>query len=236
MCCWCVFSSLIPAGPLKRNGGFLLTAALENCGYNYTITTKQLLSFISWSDFITLVHGLRLHVFSVVSLLQSPLSLCLIPLPGALDRRALGAVLHLMAHTVSRITPPIASLRTRLPRRAWDPRNTLLADSTWGPHLTIAGGAWDTWRKKGNRGNEMTAAWSLPGTLILRKKCKLEAVCHFADSCWHSDALRLNMKLLLLLIWLTLQQKICQESPHQQKSLTEDVMIVNIIRKTFSKH
>lgn len=50
-------------------------------------------------------------VFSVVSLLQSlcpsPLSP---PLPGALDRWALGAVFDLMAHTVTRITPAIISL------------------------------------------------------------------------------------------------------------------------------
>lgn len=131
----------------------------------YNSTTKELLYFILWSDLITLGHGLWLHVFSVVSLLQSPLPLSSItssPLPGALDRWALGAVLYLMAHTVSRITPAIISLCTSLPRRAWDPRNTLLANRTWGSHLTIALGTWDAWEKKGNRGNVMIVAVSVP--------------------------------------------------------------------------
>lgn len=105
-----------------------------------------------WSDLIILGHGLWLSVFSVVSLLQSPLPLSSItssPLPGALDRWALGAVLYLMAHTVSRITPAIISLCPRLPRRAWDTRNTLLANWTWWSHFTVALGAWDTWCSRG---------------------------------------------------------------------------------------
>lgn len=180
MCCWCVFASLIPAGPLKRNCGFLLTTTSENCGWIYTTQNKAAPLFqlvVRFSNF----GSLRLHVFSVVSLLQSPLSLSLIPLPGALDRWALGAVFYLMAHTVSGITPPITSLRARLPRRARDPRNTLLANSTWGPHLTIAGGAWDTWRKTGNRGSVTILALSLPGASILRKKFLIKGVV------WHSE-------------------------------------------------
>lgn len=66
------------------------------------------------------------------------------PLPGALDRWALGAVFYCMAHTVCGITAAIFSFGTLLSRRAWDPRDTLLANGTRGSHLTIAWGAWNT--------------------------------------------------------------------------------------------
>lgn len=70
-------------------------------------------------------------------------------LPGALDGRAFGAVFYLMAHTVCRITPAIFSFSSGMSGRAWDPWNALLADGTWGAHLTIAwctGNAWCSWR------------------------------------------------------------------------------------------
>lgn len=111
----------------------------------YNRTTKELLVFILWSDLITLGHGLWLHVFC--SFFASVPS---VPLPGAFDR-SLGAVFYLMAHTVSRITSAIMSLWTRLPRRSWDTGNTLLANRTWGSHLTVAWRAWDTWRQKRSR-------------------------------------------------------------------------------------
>lgn len=75
------------------------------------------------------------------------------PLPGALDRWALGAVFYWMAHTVCGITAAIFSFGTLLSRRAWDPRDTLLANGTRGSHLTIAWGAWNTFSMKGKTEN-----------------------------------------------------------------------------------
>jgi len=55
--------------------------------------------------FNNIVFGFLASPYTVVSLLQSPCPSS--PLPGAFDRRALGAVIYLMAHTIPRITPAL---------------------------------------------------------------------------------------------------------------------------------
>lgn len=147
MCCWCVFASLIPAGPLEKKTKKLW----QFCSQLQQKTVSESIKFNNRAPLFHLVvrfNNFGSGLFGFVSfLLQSSLPFSSISLPGALDRWALGGVFHLMAHTVCWITPPITTLRTLLARRAWDPGNTLLTNWTRRSHLTIAWGTWHAWKK-----------------------------------------------------------------------------------------